>query len=175
LIDPGSKRIAGVYFEDDGNMAAVWLAHDDRADRLHVYDACLFRQDVPAVHAEGLNARGRWIPIVWPKEAKPLADKLSARGCEMTLEPYEETELVAHAISNDIDERMRTARFKVEKRLAVWLDEYKNFHTRDGKVPLNGFPLMSATRAAVALFDEWARPQHLAGHSTPNHPKIAVV
>lgn len=175
MIKPDWKRIAGVEVVDDGTVASVWFAHDRLADQIRLYDACVFEKEVLVVIAEGLNARGRWIPIAWEKEAKPFADSLLKRGCNMIPEPCEHGDAVADVISRDISERMRTKRFIVEKRLASWLDELRAFTTRDGKVPREGFPLMAATRHAMAMFDEWARAESTTRAITANYPKVNVV
>src|SRR3546814_4945820 len=114
-----------------------------------MYDCCVFRREVLAVIAEGLNARGRWIPVAWESALKDMADKLLDRGCNVLPEPVKDTDALAEVTSRDIEERMRSGRFKVDKRLAEWLDEFRAFSRRDAKVPRTGYPLMSATRHAV--------------------------
>lgn len=175
MIEPDWKRMAGVHVQDEGSIGAVWIAHDRRADCIHLYDCCMFRREVWAVIAEGFNARGRWIPIGWEKPQKAMADKLLDRGCNMTVEPYEPSDGVAEVVARDIWERMRSGRFKVDKRLAEWLDEYRTFYRSGTKIDVVSFPLMAATLCACAMFDEWARPERMPGAGRANHPNIPVI
>jgi hypothetical protein len=111
--DTNSRRIAGIHAQDDGIVAAVWLALDKETDVIEVYDACAFKREPLAVMAEGLVARGRWIPIAWHKDAKEFADKLLDRGCNMLPDPSEESDAMAEVHSREILERMQTGRFLV--------------------------------------------------------------
>lgn len=173
MIDSNWKRIAGVHVQGEGEIAAVWMAHETDADRLHLYDCCIFRREVLAVIAEGINCRGRWIPIAWHEEAKDIADKLLDRGCNMLPEPCKDTEAMAEVVSREIWERMRTDRFKVDKRLAEWLDEYRSFYREDSQVPRTSHPMMSATRHAVSQL-EFARRQAKRSEKRV-YPKMAIV
>jgi hypothetical protein len=173
VIDPTWRRIAGVHVQDDGTLAAVWMALDKSSDVIHLYDACLFRREVLAVIAEGLNARGRWIPVAWEGRSKDMADTLLDRGVNVIPEPVKDAQAAAEVVSRDIWERMRTGRFKVDKRLAEWLDEYKAFYRQDSQVPLTGHPLMSATRYAVEQLP-YARRQASSRQSI-NYPNLAIV
>jgi hypothetical protein len=168
------KRIAAVHCPDEGEIAAVWLAHDGDANVVHLYDCALFKAEVLAVTAEGLNARGRWIPIAWEHGAKPIADELLKRGCRMQAEPVKETPAMAEVTSREIQALMRTGRFRVDKRLAEWLDEYRSFYRQDAQVPRTSYPLMSATRLAVADL-QYARAQAPAGVNRAAYPKTAIV
>ena len=175
MIQPDWKRIAGLEVVDDGTIAVAWIAHDRTADVIHLYDCCIFRREVLAIIAEGLNNHGRWIPIAWEKSAKPMAEKLRERGCNLTYDPHEDNDAVAEAVARDIWGRMRSGRFRVQKGLAEWLDEFKTFNRTDQKVPRETHPLMTATRFAVAMHDEWAKPERHAGYRKINHPNVAVV
>jgi len=174
VIAPEWRRICGVHVQDEGTLAAVWLAHDKTADVVHLYDCAKFSREVMAVIGEGLNARGRWIPIAWDKAAEDMSKKLLDRGCNMLPEPNKDSEAVAEVVSRDIWERMRTSRFKVDKRLAEWLDEYRSFFREDAKVPRTSHPLMSATRHAMSML-EYGRRQSPKGLRQVNYPKVSMV
>lgn len=149
-VEPDWRRISGVHVENQGEIAVVWLAHDKEADCVHLYDCAVFRREVLAVIAEGINARGRTIPMAWEGSAEEIVKKLKERGCKALYEGYKDTPAISEVTSRDLWERMRTGRFKVDKRNAEWLDEYRNFYREDGQVPQESFPLMSATRHAMA-------------------------
>lgn len=168
------KRIAAVQIEADGKVAAVWLGHDKISDVVTLYDACIFNAEVLPVIAEGLNARGRWIPIAWGTNAGEFIKKLQERGCNTLYEGVNETPELAEMTSRDIWERMRTGRFKVDKRLAEWTQEFNAITRQDGKIPVAAYPMMAATRYAIAQLSEAKR---LAKPVKPTKlkPKIAMI
>lgn len=173
MIDSTWRRIAGVHAQDDGIIGAAWLAHDKDTDVIELYDACAFRREPLAVIAEGLVARGRWIPIAWHKDAKEFSDNLLNRGCNMLHEHSDESDAMAEVHSREILERMETGRFLVVDRLKNWLDEAK-FLRAAGKVPLSGYPLMSATRHAYAQL-AYAKRQAKRSERQVNFPKVAMI
>lgn len=174
LIPEDWRRIGGIHLEEDGTLGAVFLALDMSADIVHCYDAALFRTEVPAVIADGLAARGRWIPLAWAKGQEAFSTDLLERGLNVLPEPSGDTEGVAEVISREIWQRMRGSRFRVEKHVGEWLDEARKFYRDDNAVPRTGFPLMSATRHAVAQL-RYARPQKWPGAKRANHPNIRII
>jgi hypothetical protein len=69
---------------------------------------------------------------------------------------------------------MRTSRFRVDKRVAEWLNEYRNYYRDNAKVPLEGFPLMAATRHAIEML-HYARADSSGQKRKPCVPKLSVV
>lgn len=173
MIGNSWPRIAGVSFEESGDVGAVWMAYERDADLIHLYDACVVKREVLAVIAEALNARGRFIPIAWNDEA--LSKELLTRGCRMMYDKTEDTDAMAEIVSRTIVERMRTARFKVERRLVEWLDEAKALARVEGKVPRQGFPLMTATRLALQCLDRGRASETVASTRRNLYPKVAIV
>lgn len=172
MIDPLWRRIAGIHMQDEGEIGAVWMAHDRTTDCIHMYDACIFRKEVLPVISEGLNARGRWIPIAWQddKSMAAMSTELSKRGCKMMYDPVDD---MPDMISREIEERMRSGRFKVDKRLGEWLEEYRTYYQAHSKIP-EGFPLMTATRFAVGNLKR-AKRQISKLKKTTNYPKLAIL
>ena len=171
MIDPTWKRIAGLHVADDGDISLAWLAHDKESDCITLYDACVFRREVLAVIAEGINARGRWIPIAWQRDAKDLSAELYERGCKMLHDPVEN---IVERSSADIWERMRSKRLKVDKRLSEWLEEFRRFFQEDAQIPLSGYPFMLATCHAIANL-KYAKRQSAKRTPGVNHPKVAII
>lgn len=171
MIEPGWKRIAAVECQADGKIGVVWLALDKESDCLHLYDAHIFEREVLAVVAEGINRRGKWIPLAWNAAHKDMITELLDRGANTLTEGVKDTDMLAEVSSRELWERMRMGSFKVNKALSGWLDEYRGFARRDGKIPREGYPLMTATRYAVAMVD-WslARPK-----SAKTFPEAAIV
>lgn len=174
MIDQAWKRIAGIHVENEGEIGAVWIAHDTIADVTHLYDAAIFKREVIAVIGEGIAARGRWIPLAWHKDGEEFADKLKERGINVLHEPSADKQSVAEVLSREIWQRMRTGRFRVERSVAEWLEQYKAFYRAETKIPLEGYPLMSATRHAIEMLG-YARPERMPGSQRLNYPKIKVV
>ena len=175
MIDSTWRRICGVHAQADGVIGAVWLAHDKETDVIELYDACAFKREPLAVIAEGLVARGRWIPIAWHKDAKEFADNLLNRGCNMLPDPSEDSDAMAEVRSREILERRDTGRFMVVSRLKNWLDE-ASFLRTEGKVPASGYPLMSATRHAYAQLDYAKRQaKRRPGEKHVNGPRVAMI
>lgn len=174
MIEPHWKRIAGIHQKENGEIAAVWLALDPDNDVVHLYDTCQFRGDDrnPIIVSEGLNARGRKIPVA--HDSKELAEMLRDRGCCMLEDPTKGSAAMIEVISGDIAARMRTGRFKVSERLADWKDEYKSFFREDAKVPISSHPLMIATRHAMAELD-YAKAERSRNHSKPMYPTVAMI
>lgn len=175
MIENTWKRIAGMHCQNEGDIAAVWIAHDKQSDVVHLYDCCVFRREVLIVVAEGFNARGRWVPIAWEKDAKEIVERLFERGCNTLPDPTNQTQVLAEAISRDITERMITGRFKVDRRLAEWHDEYKDYIRQEDQVPLKSHPLMAATRHAMADL-KYAIAQAKKGKGlNANYPRISII
>ena len=174
MIKPHWKRVAGLHRQESGDVAAVWIALDPDSDTVHVYECSLYRGDDknPIIVAEGLNARGRFIPIA--HNSKELAEKLTDRGCNMIPDECKEKPAETEVISSEISARMKSGRFRVEKRLAEWLDEYKSFYRTDAKVPTASHPLMSATRHAIERID-WAKSLSSRKASQRHYAKVAMI
>lgn len=171
MIETHWRRIAGVHCQPDGVIAAAWLAHDKDADCVHLYDCCLFRREVLAVVADGIRARGAWVPVAWAHGAGDIIEKLLERGVNTLTEPVKDSPALAEAASLEIWERMRTGRFKAARNLTEWLAEFEAYGRREGQVPLEGYPLMSATRHAAAMLG-WALRR---AKGRQNFPDTAIV
>lgn len=174
MVDPTFKRIAGMHVEGDGIVGAVWAALDWRANVVHVYDAALFDNEVPAVINEAIAARGRHYPLAWRKPDKEFADALLEAGVNVLPDPCSDNQAMAEVVSREIQQKMRTGQFKVDQRVGTWLKEYNHF-TKDGThVPRQGFPLMAATRHCIEMLS-WAEPERLPGRDVPNHPNVNIL
>jgi hypothetical protein len=175
MIGEDWPRVAGFAADTDGVIACVWLAYERDTDMVHLYDAAIFKREVPAVIAEALNARGRFIPVAWGGANKEFAKDFLDRGCNTMHDGADDGDAMTEVVSRTIWERMRTARFKVDRRLTEWLDEFKGFQrSGDGKVPANGYPLMAATRHALQMLDR-GRSTRAASTRKNLYPKLSVV
>lgn len=174
MIEPHWKRICGIHTQEDGSTGAVWLAYDRDGDFIQVYDSCVFKLEVMAVIAEGLNARGRWIPVSWTNADKEMSETLRGMGVRMTREDASDSDKSAEMLTRDIWSRMRTGRLKIDKRLGDWKAEYDSFDREKNKIPRTKYPLMSATRHALANLS-YAKRLQSARKQQINHPRLAIV
>ena len=142
-------RIIGLHSDLSGKIAAVWIAHDVTTDRIFLYDAVIFQRQVFAVIAERLQGKSKDIPIAWEQSAEEIMKKLKDRGCKPLLEGYKETPALAEVIAREIWGLMESSKFQVGDHNKNWFDERERFWLNEEKVPLEGFPLMSATRHAI--------------------------
>ena len=71
IIHDHWKRISGI---DPGRnpdpCALVWCAYDSENDVIYVYDSLLIRNQTPIEFAPQIMARGRDIPMAWPRDSK---------------------------------------------------------------------------------------------------------
>lgn len=154
--EPSWKHIVGIHVEKNGEFAAVWLGHEfsKHTDKVTVYDSQLYQVGTHfAVIADDLKRRGAWKPIAWRADDGDYVEALGERGCTVLplygKDPaYDETPAVCAANALQIDERLTTGSFVVWDANPHWLREYESFGQRDGQIPQEGFPLMSATRHA---------------------------
>jgi phage terminase large subunit-like protein len=152
-------RIVGLDF-GWRQFAAVSIAWDREADAVYVVDAFKSKKETPIIHAATIRTRfGEWLPCAWPADA--LAhDKGSgvalhaiykAQGLRMIDQPaqFENGSNSVEAGILQILDMMRTGRFKVFSHLSPWLEEYRTYHRRDGRIVKEHDHLMDATRYAL--------------------------
>jgi len=152
-------RICGIDFGWDHPFSAVWLAHDRDNDIVYVVDSYQIRRETPAVHAAAINARGKWIPVAWPHDGmntekgsgEPLGELYRKHGVRMLPEraKFSDGSNSVETGVMTILERMRQGRFKVFSHLADWLNEFRMYHRKDGRIAKQSDDLMDATRYAV--------------------------
>lgn len=167
------KRIAGIHVEDSGTVGVVWLQLDPVSKAIQCYDCALFETEVFAVIASGIGQRGRNIPLAWRKQDKPFADKLFETGIDVLPDPCEDTPAMAEVGSREVWGLLRAKRFGFTHDFPEMRKEYEAFNRSDAKVPMEGFPLMAATRHAMDKLD-WAKAETF-GTRKPCAPDLRPV
>lgn len=173
VIDPFElprhyPRIAGVDFGIDHPFAACWLAWDREGDCVFLYDEYRKSGEVPAIQAEAIRRRGDWIPISWPEDGlqrdkgsgRPLRDLYFDHGLRMLPEPAAYGDKRGRAVEPgvlDMLERMKTGRWKVFRTCTAWLEEFRSYHRKDGRIVKRFDDAISASRYALM-----AMPSHAA-------------
>lgn len=174
MIDQSWPRIGAIAIEKNGDIGAAWLTYDRNTDGMLLYDCCIFRREAPAVIVEGLNARGRFVPVAYAASSKAFADDLLKRGVNMMFDQADDSQAMAEVVSRAMAERMRSGRFRVERRLAEWLEEMERMQRHEGPVPLEGFPVMTAARFALQMMEHARKPPSTVGRRNL-YPKVAIV
>jgi phage terminase large subunit-like protein len=160
-------RICGIDFGWDHPTACVWIAWDRDVDTVYVYDSYSMRQETIPIHASAINARGKWIPVIWPQDGrqadkgsgKNLTEQYKKEGVNMchdwfTNPPQQGMKdgTGGNSVEAGIMEmltRMQTKRLKIFKNQSKMLEELRMYHRKDGKiVPIND-DLISAMRYCI--------------------------
>lgn len=133
--------------------AAVWGAWNRDNDTIYLYDEYYVSEAPPQVHADGIKARGDWVPgVVDPasagsnqKDGTQLITEYRTLG--LNLEPADNTvEAGIHAVYR----RMVSSRLKVFKTMPNWLSEVRLYRRDEkGKIVKERDHLMDATRYLV--------------------------
>lgn len=165
------KRIAAIDFGGRGDQAhataLVWIAYDEATDVIYAYDCLrIKKKEIPEIAAQILT-RPRWIPIVWPHDGNKItgqgkATKVLYEECGVNLTPFHFTnppgkdEIEGKGGINvepgilDISARINDGRLKVFSTLYDLFEEYRQYHTKDGKIIDMNDDLLSALRYACS-------------------------
>jgi hypothetical protein len=174
--EPTWKHIVGIHVEKHSDFAAVWLGHEVRkgTERVTVYDSVIYPRGTHfAVIADDLKRRGAWKPIASRIDDAEYIAALKERGCTPLAfygsdSAYDETPAVCAANALEIDERLHSGTFSVWDTNFQWLREYESFGQKEGQIPQEGFPLMSATRHAFNYLSrarKWPEPTKKLAYS----------
>ena len=114
-------------------------------------------EEVVAVHADAIRSRGTWIPCAWPHDGLvhdkgsgiQLAQQYRTKGVRMLPEhaqfPNDRGNGLEAGIQEMLD-RMKSGRWKVLRTCTGWLEEFRMYHRKDGKIVKKRDDLISASR-----------------------------
>jgi hypothetical protein len=130
--------------------AAVWGALDRETDILYLYAEHYRGQAEPAIHAQGIKARGDWVPGV----IDPAARGRGQRDGAQLVQDYTDLGLHLGYAKNaresgiyEVWSRLSTGRLKVFRSLRNWLTEYRMYRRDEkGQIVKENDHLMDATR-----------------------------
>lgn len=152
-------QIGALDFGWDHPTAAVRLAWDRDDDVVYVTATHRLREATPVIHAATLKPWGDWLPWAWPHDGlqhdkgsgEQLASQYRAQGLSMLPEraTFPDGTNGVEAGLMDMLTRMQTGRLKVFNHLEDWLEEFRLYHRKDGRVVKEHDDLMSATRYGV--------------------------
>ncbi len=154
-------RLIGIDFGWDHPTAAVELAWDRDVDCLYVTREYRVSEEVPIIHAAAIKPWGTWMNVAWPHDGhrtdaiagKQMAQEYRDQGLRM----YHEHATFSNG-SNSLEagviemlDRMRSARLKVFSTCTMWLEEFRTYHRKDGKIVKEREDLLSATRYGMMM------------------------
>lgn len=173
MINQLWPRVGAIALGDNGDVGAVWMTYDRDTDGVIVYDTAMFVNVDLAVIAEGLSARGRFIPVAWVKSAEAFKNEMLNRGVRMMFDPADESDGMNAIVDATMAGRMRSSRFRVDQRLAEWRDQMKALQRGDGSAPPKAL-LITATRYALQKLDQGKAPEATVSRRNL-YPKVAIV
>lgn len=154
LIDPFPIPVewALCYGMDVGwkKTAALWGAYDEKSDVLYIYSEYYSGYGEPAVHAQGIRARGDFIPGV----IDPASNASNQKDGSRLMEIYQSLGLDLAAADNAVEagilrvwNRMVSGRLKIFRHLTFFLREFRNYHRdENGRVVKQDDHLMDCLR-----------------------------
>lgn len=158
-IPPHWTKLWGIDFGIGHPFAAVLILWDRDNDVIHVHHAYRIADALPIQHAHAMKQIGAAVPVAWPKDGgdrekssgEPLAASYKKHDLRMLGEhaTWVDGGVSTEAGILEMDERMKSGRFKVAAHLSEWFEEYRFYHRKDGQIVKLKDDLLSATRIAV--------------------------
>jgi hypothetical protein len=141
-----------VYALDVGwnRTACLWAARDNETGVVYLYSEHYKGQAEPVIHAQGIKARGDWIPGV----IDPASRGRSQFDGEKLIETYRQLGLILTPSKNAVEagiyetwQLLANGKMKVFKSLVNWLMEFRIYQRDEkGKVVKSNDHLMDCMR-----------------------------
>ena len=154
-------QICGLDFGWDHPFGAAGCAWDRDADVFYVTKTYREREATPIIHSAALKPWGPWLPWSWPHDGlqhdkgsgEQLATQYRAQGLNMLPEraTFDDGTNGVEAGLSDMLQRMQTGRWKVFSTCTDWLEEFRLYHRKDGKVVKERDDVLSASRYALMM------------------------
>lgn len=147
--------------------AAIWGANDRESSTVYLYAEHYRGQAEPAVHAEAIRARGKWIPGVIDPAARGRGQKDGSQLLQEYLNLGLDITTAVNAVEAGIYavwQRLSGGRLKVFRSCGNWLDEYRLYRRdENGKIVKERDHLMDATRYLIMSGLDLARTKPVSG------------
>lgn len=154
-------QIGGMDFGWDHPFGAVRCAWDRDNDVWHIIAEYREREATPIIHAAALRPWGPRLMFSWPHDGlahdkgsgDQLAELYRKQGLIMCPEKatFEDGTNGVEAGVLDMLERMQTWRWKVFSTCRIWLEEFRTYHRKDGKIVKERDDVLSASRYALMM------------------------
>lgn len=171
IIDPINipdhwTRMNGIDFGIGHPFGLGRIAYDRDTDTIYVYDCYRKKGEGPAVHASQIKAKGDWIPVAWPHDGENrekgsnsgerLKDLYIKEGVKMLSRSARYVNDKGGAqpqwpLIEDIKLREKTGRFKIFSSCHEYIEERRNYHTKDGKIVAKRDDTLKAVFYAVMM------------------------
>lgn len=181
-------QIGGLDFGWDHPSAASKLAWDRDSDIVYLTNTYRASQQTPVLVAAAVKPWGPWLPWAWPHDGlqhdkgsgKALREQYQDQGLNMldaqaTHPPMDGEEegtggnSVEAGVLRLLD-RMLTGRFKVFAGQPEWIEEFRMYHRKDGKIVKLKDDLISSTRyAEMMLRHAITKPKPVSTMPRMNH------
>lgn len=157
-------------------FAAALLMWDKDYDIIHLHHAFKIADKLPLHHAVQMKQIAANLPVVWPHDGgnreKGSGEELQAlykkQGLLMMPEhaTFETGGYSTEAGILDMDDRMKTGRFKVANHLTEFFEEYRMYHRKDGLIVRTNDDILSAVRIGIMM--KRAGKAVMMGNKKPN-------
>ena len=157
------SRISGIDFGIGHPFACSTLAIDRDKDIIYAVDSYKKEGEVPLIHSAKIKSFGD-MPVAWPHDGTTrdkasgveLRDVYRKHGVRMLGKSarYKNEKGGSQPqwpVIEEIKERERTGRFKVFSTNHAYLEERRNYHTKDGKIVAVRDDTLKATFYAVMM------------------------
>lgn len=176
-------KLWGIDFGIGHPFAAVLTLWDRDNDVIHVHHAYRISDALPIQHAHAMKQIGAGIPVAWPKDGadrekssgEPLAASYRKHDLRMLGEhaTWPDGGVSTEAGILEMDERMKSGRFKVAAHLSEWFEEYRFYHRKDGQIVKLKDDLLSATRICV-MMKRYGRTLPLGSAGAPRNTQTVA-
>jgi len=155
--------------------ACLWGARDNESGVVYLYSEYYKGQAEPVVHAQGIKARGDWIPGV----IDPASRGRSQFDGEKLIETYRQLGLILTPSKNAVEagiyetwQLLANGKMKVFKSLVNWLMEFRIYQRDEkGKVVKSNDHLMDCMRYLTLSGLSIMLQKPVADNQPPRRPK----
>lgn len=154
-------RIRGLDFGFDHPQAIVDCAYDPEDDVFYVRACAKESGMTSSQFSLIINKSNSWIPVSWPHDGlnheKGSGKQLKEYYIESDVNMLDDRATFESGSNHvepgiaDILDRMRTGRFKVFSTCNKWLEEFRLYHRKDGKIVKQNDDLLDSTRYALMM------------------------
>lgn len=171
ISEPPIREVPGYWlklwgvdfgFADDHAFAAVLTLYDRDNDTFHLHHVYKVYGRTALEHCQYMKRVAAQVPVAWPHDGHKtgpgdgkanVAIKAIYKNHGLRMLPdhttFSEGGYSVEAGIRELDDRMRTGRFKVAAHLSEWFEEFRFYHLLDGKIVTKNDDLMSATRQII--------------------------
>jgi len=186
-IPPHWARIQGIDFGGVENHphAIASLAWDRDTDTVYLYDVWR-QQGKTRDHAHAVNARSEWIPVAWPHDGMVHDRGSGVRLYRAYRDDYHVNMLSKSAryknpeggaqpqwpIIETMRDRLDAGKLRVFRTCKPWLEEYRSYHMKDGKIVAKRDDTIKASMYAMMML-RYARSQSQGMRMHTSHQPAA--